>query len=90
MTLLQVEGEGHQGSRGAGECLSVPTDPVGGRMQLQTPAAAPLDGSTSCGVSLDSHWLWEGCALSTSIPLLGLGFVSSLVRTRGNETEKHN
>lgn len=92
--VCRWKGEDTGGSYRAAECLPVPRDPIRGTTWLQTPTVAPLDAldcSTSCSVSLDSHWLWEGGrALSTSKPVLGLGCVSSLVRTRGNETEKHN
>lgn len=70
---LQGKAGGHQGICETKECPLVPRDPVGSNTAA---AAAPntLNHSTSCSVSLGSHWLWEeGRALSTSEPGLGLG-----------------
>lgn len=80
VTHLHVEGKGHKGIL-QDQWILVPGDPVGGTTQLQSPAVAPLDAlncSTSCSVSLNSHWLWEGGhAPSTSKPELGLALFAT-------------
>lgn len=89
---VEQAGENRAGVSSAGGSGRAPSDSVRpknahlcpeilqGATWLQTAAAAALDTlshSTSCSVSLGSHWLWEeGHTLSATEPVLRLGCVS--------------